>query len=63
MAFVRVHYPGLDLKVVGRGLPPMPGGGRVLMKAHYNAVLDPAESIVQLVENETDNILHRQGRR
>ena len=62
LAFVRVHYPSLDLKVVGWGLPLTPGG-RWEMEAHYEAVLDSAESIIQLVENETDNIRQRRGER
>ena len=61
LAFVHVHHPGIDLKVVGRGLPPAPGGGDVKMEAHYEAVAEPAGNIIRLVEDETDTILRRQG--
>ena len=61
LAFVHVHHPHIDLKVVGRGLPPTPGGGNLQMEAHYEAAAGPAANIIRLVENETDNILRRRG--
>ena len=61
LAFVHVHHPHIDLKVVGRGLPPAPGGGDVQMEAHYEAAAGPAANIIRLVENETDNILRWRG--
>ena len=57
LAFVRVHHPRIDLEVVGSGLPPPPGGGRVQMVPHYEAALRPAMNIVRLVEAEDNEFL------
>lgn len=62
LAFVRVHHPQIDLEVVGKGLPPPPGDGRVEMDPHYAVALGPAENIIKLVETETNSILRQQRR-
>ena len=52
LSFCRVHHPTIDLSAIGKGLPSPPGGGRVLMGAHYAAARGPAENITRLVESE-----------
>ena len=61
LAFVRVHHPHVNLEVVGRGLPPAPGGGRIPMEDHYEAATGPAANIIRLVEAETQAMLERLG--
>jgi hypothetical protein len=59
LAFVHIHRPHIDLKVIGRGPPPAPGGGDVQMKAHYEAVDGLVANIIRLVEAETNDILRQ----
>ena len=62
LAFVRIHYPELDLDYVGDGpLPPDDGGGRVSMNHHYAAVRGVAEDIIERVENETHRLVRERG--
>ena len=61
LAFYRVHHPTIDLAAIRRGLPPPPDGGRVPMDAHYIAARGPAESIIRLVESETQAERQRRG--
>ena len=54
LAFARVHYPGIDLRMIGKGLPPVGEGDRVPMNVHYAAARGPAQDIISRVEIETD---------
>ena len=57
LAFVRIHYPPIDLQPVGRG-PPAPLDGRMVeMRTHYAVAAAPAENIIRIVEMEDARVL------
>jgi hypothetical protein len=58
LACVRIHHPHIDLKVIGKGLPEPPGGGRVDMEPHYEVARRPAEKIIRQTEIETYEVLY-----
>ena len=61
LAFAHAHNPEINLKAIGMGPPPAPGGRAMHMDAHYAAATEAAESVVKLIEAETDSIRQQQG--
>jgi hypothetical protein len=59
LAFVRVHYPRVDLLAFGKGLPPVPDGSPWTLVLHYDAAAISAKNIVGIVEAETNMIRQR----
>jgi hypothetical protein len=59
LACARVHCPGIDLVVIGQGVPLQPDGEVKLMAPHYDAATGPAEQLVNILESETDLLLER----
>ena len=53
LAFVRSHLPHLDMKRIVMGPAPLPGGGPVPMKEHYEETrLDAVVLIHQVLKEE-----------
>ena len=61
LAFTRVHYPEIDLGLIGDGPVSSDGGARVEMTHHYQAVRGAAEDIIERVENETNRLVRESG--
>jgi hypothetical protein len=59
LACVRVHYGSLDFAKIGRGAPHYLDGEVEEMGPHYDAVEAAAQSIVAIVESETELLLER----
>jgi hypothetical protein len=59
LAFVRVHYPEIDLELL-KTLPPTPSG-RVDMDHHYAACKDTADCIARQIITESDRQRANQG--
>ena len=52
LAFVRTHYPNIDLKKIARG--PVPGGGLVPMQEHYKETRTDALVLIHRVLKEEE---------
>jgi hypothetical protein len=59
LAFVRAHYPEVDLELL-KALPPSPSG-RVDMEHHYAACRGTADRIAQQIITESDRQRANQG--
>jgi hypothetical protein len=59
LACARVHYPGLDLAAIGRGVPLQPDGEVTLMAPYYDAAEGPARQLVHILESNTDLLLEQ----
>ena len=56
LAFTRIHYPEIDLDLIGGGPPFSDGSARVTILPHYRAERGAAEDVIGLVENETHRL-------
>jgi hypothetical protein len=56
---VRAHYRSLDFAKIGRGAPLYLNGEVEDLGPHYDAVDAVAQSIVTLLERETELLLER----
>jgi hypothetical protein len=59
LAFVRAHYPEIDLELLKK-LPPSPSG-RIDMEHHYAACRGTADCIAQQIIIESDHQRANQG--
>ena len=57
LAYARIHYPKINLRRIGRGLPACGEDSRTEMTVHYDAARGPAENIIWQLEMETENLL------
>lgn len=59
LAFVKAHYPRINLDVIGDKLPANAKDGRLEMESLYELASTPAENIVDRVEAETDLLIEQ----